>query len=452
VGGGMRRIVFWALLVLLCAGTLALGFNVRLVHAQDETVYINFDGSVSPSSAPLSTVDKVTYTFTGNISYPTYYGIVVERSNIVIDGNGYTLQGFNQSGTGLSNQMSNVTIENTNIKSFSDGIYLDGSSNNTVSDNDVTANGGNGILLVDSSNDTISGNTATANYGGIWLDYFSNNNIVSGNSATGNSAYGIDLQDSSSYNTVSGNTATASSYGIYLDGSSNNTVSDNNATANYGIYLDSSSNNTVSGNTATASSYGIYLDGSSYNTFSGNDATANSDSGIYIYSSFNCTVSGNNVSANTHDGIYLGSSYDNTVSGNNVRANSQDGIYLENSSNNIIYHNNFVGNSAQAYADAASLGNAWDNGYPSGGNYWSDYGTRYPNATEIDSSGIWNTPYNITANNTDYYPLMNQVTVIPEFQPFMLLPLFMIITLLVAIGSKKKRNARPRTGINKIIV
>jgi hypothetical protein len=26
-------------------------------------------------------------------------------------------------------------------------------------------------------------------------------------------------------------------------------------------------------------------------------------------------------------------------------------------------------------------------------NYWGDYSTRYPNATEIDSSGIWNTPY-----------------------------------------------------------
>jgi hypothetical protein len=50
--------------------------------------------------------------------------------------------------------------------------------------------------------------------------------------------------------------------------------------------------------------------------------------------------------------------------------------------------------------------NVWDNGYPSGGNYWRDYQTRYPNATEIDSSGIWNTPYVIDANNTDRYPLM----------------------------------------------
>ena len=50
--------------------------------------------------------------------------------------------------------------------------------------------------------------------------------------------------------------------------------------------------------------------------------------------------------------------------------------------------------------------NAWDDGYPNGGNYWIDYKTNYPNAAEIDNSGIGNTPYVIDANNSDRYPLM----------------------------------------------
>jgi len=54
--------------------------------------------------------------------------------------------------------------------------------------------------------------------------------------------------------------------------------------------------------------------------------------------------------------------------------------------------------------------NTWDNGYPSGGNYWSDYQTNYPTAAEIDGSGIWNTPYVIDSNNRDNYPLMNPWT------------------------------------------
>jgi parallel beta-helix repeat protein len=41
------------------------------------------------------------------------------------------------------------------------------------------------------------------------------------------------------------------------------------------------------------------------------------------------------------------------------------------------------------------------------GNYWSDYQTKYPNATEVDSTGVGNIPYVINDNNTDPYPLMN---------------------------------------------
>jgi hypothetical protein len=54
--------------------------------------------------------------------------------------------------------------------------------------------------------------------------------------------------------------------------------------------------------------------------------------------------------------------------------------------------------------------NTWDDGYPSGGNYWSDYNGidvksgSYQN--ETGSDGVGDTPYIIDANNTDHYPLM----------------------------------------------
>jgi parallel beta-helix repeat protein len=119
----------------------------------------------------------------------------------------------------------------------------------------------------------------------------------------------------------------------------------------------------------------------------------------------------NNDATNDYEGIYLYSSSNNTVSGNDMTANSYCGIFVYyNSSNNVIYHNNFVANVAQVYIDSTSVGNVWDNGYPSGGNYWSDYnGTdlysgSYQNVTGSD--GIGDTPYVIDANNTDYYPLM----------------------------------------------
>ena len=73
-----------------------------------------------------------------------------------------------------------------------------------------------------------------------------------------------------------------------------------------------------------------------------------------------------------------------------------------------VYHNNFInqtigsGGSWEAtilFTDYFSLGvnttlkPDWDNGYPSGGNYWSDYTVKYPNATEIGDTRIGDTPY-----------------------------------------------------------
>jgi hypothetical protein len=39
------------------------------------------------------------------------------------------------------------------------------------------------------------------------------------------------------------------------------------------------------------------------------------------------------------------------------------------------------------------------------GNYWSDYEEKYPDAEEIDSTGIWDTPYSID-DEEDIYPLV----------------------------------------------
>jgi hypothetical protein len=55
--------------------------------------------------------------------------------------------------------------------------------------------------------------------------------------------------------------------------------------------------------------------------------------------------------------------------------------------------------------------NAWDDGYPSGGNYWSDYTgvdlRKGPYQNETGSDGIGDTPYSIDSDNADRYPLMN---------------------------------------------
>ncbi len=62
----LTRTVFGIMLALLLASMLTLAFDTRPVEASG-TIYIRPDGSIDPLTAPISTLDKVTYTFTSNV-------------------------------------------------------------------------------------------------------------------------------------------------------------------------------------------------------------------------------------------------------------------------------------------------------------------------------------------------------------------------------------------------
>ena len=93
--------------------------------------------------------------------------------------------------------------------------------------------------------------------------------------------------------------------------------------------------------------------------------------------------------------------------GNNVisKCNISRIFVNDRSGSNIFTQNNFLcDNSTDERLIGVCSANFWDNG--SLGNYWSNYLTEYPNASEIGNTGIDNTPYVIDENNVDYYPLM----------------------------------------------
>jgi len=268
----------------------------------------------------------------------------------------------------------------------------------------------------------------------------------------------------SDYNRIDGNKIRDNNYGIqigdpYITGSTNNTVTGNIVqNNNYGVFGMSSYNATVANNTVTSNSEGIRfmgLSGNDFNIISGNLVSGNKlgiglevviviGGGASAYSvaqdssqppndsSPSCnTIVGNTV-INNEVGILLVSS-NNTVRDNFISSNllGIDLDYLPISCNNSIYHNNFVNNTDQVVT--SNVTNVWDDGFPVGGNFWSDYGMRYPNATEIDASGIWDTPYIIDVNNMDRYPL-----VISEFPSFLILSLFMVSTLLGVLICRMK--------------
>jgi parallel beta-helix repeat protein len=449
--------------ILLSANILTLASNIQPVKASG-TIYIRADGSIDPQTALISTVDNVTYTLTGDIND----SIVVERDNVLLDGAGYILQGAGvdeSRGIHLDGR-DNVTIKNMEIKGFSYGIWINSSSNNVMSGNNITDNG-YGAYVENSSNNSISGNNITGNVqAGVYLFWYSFNNTISGNNLVDNYFRGIWLYAYSSNNTVSRNNITGNYWGIDLWGVDNNTVSgnvfindgleagysydnlvvDNSVNGKPLVYLENVSdrivddagqvvlincsdiivenlnlshatvgvnlwetkNTRIAKNNITANERaGIFLGVSSNNTVYGNNIANNGDGITLLDHCSDNTFYGNNISANDY-GIWLLSDItNNTISGNNITANNY-GIWLYYSSDNFIFHNSFVNNVNQVYTEGSV--NTWDNGYPSGGNYWSNYNgidsQSGPYQNETGSDGIGDTPYVIDGNNEDMYPLM----------------------------------------------
>jgi parallel beta-helix repeat protein len=214
---------------------LALAFNVGLVHAQAETVYINADGSITPSGAPIVTSDSITYTVTGNMNYPTYNGIVVERNDTVLDGGGHTIQGEmvgDSNGIYLTG-LSNVTIRNVSIKSFFYGIYEGGCSNDSVLEANLSGNS-YGVYVSGGQYNVLSGNNVSANtYAGVWLYYSYNNNVTTNSMANSiSSNYGGLVLYCSNYNYIVGNNLTSNDYGVYVYDCELNYIFHNNFLSN----------------------------------------------------------------------------------------------------------------------------------------------------------------------------------------------------------------------------
>ena len=180
-----------------------------------------------------------------------------------------------------------------------------------------------------------------------------------------------------------------------------------------GIFLDYAHYCNISDNICENNTCSIDLNSSSSNILN-NNLVLNGDVGVSLACSSNNALTNNNVSNNSFFGILFASSNNSVFTSNNV-SNNYVGMVIGSSNNNMIYLNNFINNANNVLS--SELTNTWSspseisyvyngNTYTSNlGNYWDDYKEKYPDAEEIDSTGIWDAAYSIYRDNSDNYPL-----------------------------------------------
>lgn len=278
----------------------------------------------------------------------------------------------------------NCTLFNSGTSWNDAGILLN-QSERAIIYNNTSFNNNNGIRLLDSNHTKIIENNCSSNFqSGVRLD-ISYNNTISGNKCSFNNEDGISLYYSN-----------------------NNTLLNNSCFSNFkAIDLQNSMNNTINENYCHLNAYGgIEISYSNQNNVSYNTCFSNQFYGIGLGESTNNTIYMNNCSLGNHSGIYLIYSENNTVKANNCSENARYGIYMISSNNNTIWVNIFQKNSySEAYCEDSEENN-WE--YNRSGNYWGDYQSRYPDAT--NDGYVWDTPYKINETDGDYdhYPLVNQ--------------------------------------------
>jgi nitrous oxidase accessory protein NosD len=177
-----------------------------------------------------------------------------------------------------------------------------------------------------------------------------------------------------------------------------------------GVTLLHSSQNIVSMNKIYDIRYGVILSYSNLSIISYNNITGAAWGLLNHGENFTALIADNFVSQCYISGLELGARNNFTVVNNTICHNHaypwSAGIELRGAQNMRLYHNNFFDNGIQVGGPVENF--TWDDGYPSGGNYYGDYTgvdvKKGANQFSVGSDGIGDTKY--TGNLGDNYPLM----------------------------------------------
>jgi parallel beta-helix repeat protein len=345
-----------------------------------------------------------------------------------------------------------IVIDKDNIDLIGENKYT------TIIDESLT-----GVEIPDNCDNNFVGNFTIQNTVDSGIDVWSNNNFISNNILSNGMNYGITVNYNSRLNHISNNTISNMNYGMILSSQSNSNTVVDNVFFHDGLWIGNTFNNTIENNTVNGKPL-LYVEGKSNMTIAEpmgqiilnygdhiiirDQVITNSTTGIQIRHATVCLITNNILSMNTEAGLYCADFHSSIIANNTLNADGTDGLLLEGGfswnniitnntvsnntygieigtgnnnyiydntiiqnnlgiklgswscGDNLIYHNNIMNNSQQG--EDTNITNQWDNGYPAGGNYWSDY-----TGADADGDGIGDTPYNISGgSNQDQHPFI----------------------------------------------
>lgn len=119
---------------------------------------------------------------------------------------------------------------------------------------------------------------------------------------------------------------------------------------------------------------------------------------IQIAFSSDCTIANTHIDTSNDSGIIIAFSSRIHLVGSTIMECQGYSLMIVLCSDTTIIHNNFIDNTHHVFIDEGGI---WDDGYPYGGNYWSDY-----TGSDADDDGIGDIPYEIIEGVQDEYPFM----------------------------------------------
>jgi parallel beta-helix repeat protein len=390
----------WIALFLL--GSLLFNLNVSAANEELVTVYIRPDGSIEPSTVPIHRNGDF-YIFTSNLTA----AFVIQKNGVIIDGDGFSLNGNWPSGTYAQyaagiylEDLTNITIKNLHIDNFRHGIHLENSSfitiennvltrhgdgivldhwciNNSITRNNLSSIMANSFFLGNSSNNIIAYNKVKDS--GNILDSYdaSNNQILNNELSTSRPrvSIGVCIGRGSNKNTIQGNEGTyrIEVYGrdnfVFQNGAEGMSIegSYNNINQNYikaeaydrflpsldicAVYVGNGEHNTLSNNSIIAHAVGIGIvvtGGEGENVIRENVIRAPNASGIILNGNGNGVV-GNKIIDSVR-GVCINNVSDCLVTQNFI-ADNQYGVVLLGSSENVISGNKIANNRYGVYSE-----------------------------------------------------------------------------------------------------